>query len=107
MKILYIEAKSKTKPEAYNIDKSFIEKLPKEVFLSYTIQNKPQAEAMKKALEHYNIAVAGFQQVLGCTKLRVKEEHRTTDEMDDDDEIVPEVAYFIPAAARRRRKRKP
>ena len=73
MKILYIEAKSKLNPEAYNIDKNFIEKLPKEVFLCYTIQNKPQAEAMKKALEHYNIAVAGFQQVLGCTKLRVKE----------------------------------
>jgi len=73
MKILYIEAKSKTKPEAYFIDPNFIKNLPKQVFLTYTIQNKGQAETMKKALEHYNIAVAGFQQVLGCSKVKVKE----------------------------------
>jgi len=73
MKVLYIEAKSKTRPEAYNIDPNFIKTLPKQVFLSYTIQNKGQAEAMKKALEHYNIAVTGFQQILGCSKLKVKE----------------------------------
>ncbi len=73
MKILYIEAKSKTKPEEYFIDPTFLKNLPKKVFLCYTIQNKGQAETMKKALEHYNIAVTGFQQVLGCSKLKVPE----------------------------------
>jgi len=73
MKILYIEAKSKAKQEEFFIDENFIKKLPKEIFLSYTIQNKQQAEVMKKALENKGIKLAGFQQVLGCSKTRVKE----------------------------------
>jgi len=70
MKVLYIETKSKTKPEDYFIDPNFIKSLPKEVFLAYSIQFKGQAETMKKALEANNIGVKGFQQVLGCTKLK-------------------------------------
>ena len=71
MKVLYIETKSKAKPEEYFIDENFIKNLPKKVFLAYVLQFKGQAEAMKKALEANNIAVLGFEQVLGCTKLQV------------------------------------
>lgn len=73
MKVLYIEARSKTKGKEFFIDPSFIKTLPKRVFLTYSIQFKSQAEAMKKALMAKNIAVEGFQQVLGCSKLKVKE----------------------------------
>jgi diphthamide biosynthesis enzyme Dph1/Dph2-like protein len=72
MKVLYLEAKSKTKPEEYFIDPNFIKTLPKEIFLCYSIQNKGQAEVMKKALEANKIAVRGFQQVLGCSKLKTE-----------------------------------
>lgn len=71
--ILYIEAKSKLKPEEYSINSDFIEKLPSEVFLSYTIQFKGQAEAMREALKKAGIKIAGFQQILGCTKLKIKQ----------------------------------
>lgn len=71
MKILYIETRSKTKPEEYFIDENFIKRLPKQIFLAYSIQFKGQAETMKKALEKQGIRVIGFRQVLGCTKLRV------------------------------------
>jgi len=70
MKVLYIEGKSKLRPEDYLIDQNFIERLPKQLFLAYSIQFKGQAEAMKKALEKAKIKVMGFQQVLGCSKLK-------------------------------------
>ena len=69
--ILYIEAlDNKTKPEDYFIDPNFIKNLPKDVFLTYIIQFKGQAETMKKALEANNIRVRGFQSVLGCSELK-------------------------------------
>jgi len=70
MKVLYIETRSKAKPEDYNIDINFIKHLPKDIFLAYSIQFRGQAEAMKKELERNNIKVHGFRQVLGCTKLK-------------------------------------
>jgi 2-(3-amino-3-carboxypropyl)histidine synthase len=69
--ILYIEAlDSKTKPEDYFIDPNFIKILPPEVFLAYILQFKGQAEQMKKAIEKSGRKIKGFQQVLGCTKLK-------------------------------------
>ena len=70
MKVLYIETRTKTKPEDYFIDENLITRLPKKIFLAYSIQFKGQAETMKKALEKHGINVMGFQQVLGCTRLK-------------------------------------
>lgn len=71
MKILYIEAKHKeTIAEDHNIAKNFIDKLPKEIFLAYSIQFENLAKAVKKVLEANSIQIKGFQQVLGCTKLK-------------------------------------
>ena len=66
MKIIYLETKRKLK-EAINIDTS---KLPKELFLAYSIQYKSTAEELKKQLSQKGIAIKGFKQVLGCTKLK-------------------------------------
>ncbi len=69
--ILYIEALSKPiGSEKYFIDLNFIKTLPKEIYLCYTIQFKEQAEAMREALKKAKIKVMGFQQVLGCSKLK-------------------------------------
>ena len=69
--ILYIEARHKKIPDnEYFIDPNFISRLPKDIFLCYSIQFKGQAEAMKRALERAGVNVKGFQQVLGCTKLK-------------------------------------
>ena len=68
MKTLFIESKRKTKEdrEAINIDTV---KLPKELFLAYSIQYKETAEKIKKQLSQNGIKIRGFGQVLGCTKL--------------------------------------
>jgi len=70
--LLYIEAtQDKKTPEgAYFIDPNFIRTLPKEVFLTYILQFQGQAQVMKKALEKAGIKVQGFEQVLGCSKLK-------------------------------------
>ena len=67
VKVLYIEARKKAESrEKLSIDFS---SLPKRLFLAYSIQYKNHAEALKKELGLHGISVAGFQQVLGCTKL--------------------------------------
>lgn len=68
MKILYIEAKKKAK----SISPINIATLPKELFIAYCIQYKHEAEAIKNQLESKHIKIFGFQQVLGCTKLKSK-----------------------------------
>jgi len=72
MKIIYIEAKNKKESNGEFIDENFIKTLPNEIFLLYSIQFYNQALAMKKALETSGIRVKGFQQVLGCTKLKTQ-----------------------------------
>ena len=67
MKVLYVEAKKKQESLPINIAL-----LPKELFLAYSIQYKSQAQSIKKKLEASKIKVSGFQQVLGCTKLKSK-----------------------------------
>ena len=68
MKVLYLEAKNKQKSE---LNANLLVKLPKKLFLAYSIQYKSQANDIKKELEKNNIQVTGFQQVLGCSKIRV------------------------------------
>jgi diphthamide biosynthesis enzyme Dph1/Dph2-like protein len=73
MRILYIEARhKKIPPSQYFIDKNFIAQLPRQIFLAYSIQFKEQAEVMKSAIEKSGRQVKGFQQVLGCTKLKTQ-----------------------------------
>ncbi len=71
MKILYIE--SKLKNNELELSRDEINKLPKKLFLAYTIQYKESAENVRKKLEAANIKVIGFQQVLGCSKINTKE----------------------------------
>ena len=71
MKILYIESKKKiTDLRSSPISIEQLAILPKTLFLAYSIQYKTLAEQIKKQLESSKIKVTGFQQVLGCTKLK-------------------------------------
>jgi len=71
MKILYIEAQKK-QDKKENTDFSSLLALPKELFIAYSIQYKPLAEEIKAYLSRHSYTIGGFQQVLGCTKLKVK-----------------------------------
>jgi len=68
MKILYIESRRKLNREEVSID---VSKLPKELFLAYSIQYQLLAEKIKEKLEKEKIKIKGFQQVLGCSKLNL------------------------------------
>lgn len=65
MKILYIE--SKQKKLASVLSNQEILKLPKNLFLAYTIQYKDLAISIKSQLEKNKINISRFQQVLGCS----------------------------------------
>ena len=67
-RILYVEAKQKNLN--INLDKTEISKLPKKLFLAYSIQYKHLAENIKKQLEANKIKIEKFQQVLGCSKIK-------------------------------------
>ncbi len=71
MKILYIE--SKLKNPSLELSKLEINKLPKKLFLAYSIQYKFIAEQIKKQLIANNIRITKFEQVLGCSKINSKE----------------------------------
>jgi 2-(3-amino-3-carboxypropyl)histidine synthase len=71
MKVLYIESKLKNLNIA--LDKQEITKLPKKIFLAYSIQFKDIAFQIKKQLESNNIQVTKIQQVLGCSKINTKD----------------------------------
>ena len=68
MKIMYVESVQKN----LNIElsKTEIKKLPKKLFLAYSIQYKELAEDIKKQLTKNKIKVEKFQQVLGCSKIK-------------------------------------
>jgi len=68
MKVLYIETQKKNQDAEINGES--LKKLPKELFLAYSIQYKSQASEIKKQLESNGFKIAGFSQVLGCTKLK-------------------------------------
>lgn len=74
MKILYIE--SKLRNLDINLSNQEIAKLPKKLFLAYSIQYKAAALKIKKQLENNKkskISITGFQQVLGCSNINTKE----------------------------------
>jgi len=70
MKVLYIESRKKDKNT--ELDKETLKTLPKELFLAYSIQYKEIAERIKKQLEVNGFKLAGFSQVLGCTKINLE-----------------------------------
>ena len=70
MKILYIPTIQKNL--STKLSKSQIAKLPKKLFLAYSIQYKSLAESVKQQLQSNNIKIPEFQQVLGCSKINTK-----------------------------------
>ncbi len=68
--ILYIPAIQKNLN--IKLSKTQIAKLPKKLFLAYSIQYKNLAFKIKQQLEKNKIKVQKFQQVLGCTKIKTK-----------------------------------
>ncbi len=70
MKILYIDSKQKNLNT--KISKEEILKLPKKLFLAYSLQYKDLANEIKKQLLTYNIKIEKYEQVLGCSKINTK-----------------------------------
>jgi len=70
MKIVYSEIFRKTK--ASNLH-SLLKILPKTVFVAYIIQYKKLAWNVKEELAKSGFKILGFEQVLGCSKLKPKE----------------------------------
>ncbi|MFA5259230.1 MAG: diphthamide synthesis protein [Candidatus Pacearchaeota archaeon] len=68
MKVLYIESKLKNL-EDFSLPSTEIAKLPKKLFLAYSIQYKSLAQKIKKQLEENKIKIVQFSQVLGCSKI--------------------------------------
>jgi len=67
-KILHILAKSKQK----DFNKKSLSKLPKHLFIVYSIQYQDLAINIRNYLKSKKYNLMGFQQVLGCTKLQTK-----------------------------------
>jgi 2-(3-amino-3-carboxypropyl)histidine synthase len=65
--ILYIPAIQKNLN--IKLPQSQISKLPKTLFLAYSIQYKTLAKSIKKQLQAHKIKIQKFQQVLGCSKI--------------------------------------
>lgn len=70
MKVLYVE--SKLRGTEFRLNVKDIKKLPKKLFLAYSIQYRDLALSVKKQLGSNNITVSKFQQVLGCSKINTK-----------------------------------
>ena len=71
MKVLYIESKLKNSKDL-ELSQEEIAKLPKKLFLAYSIQYKDAALKIKQQLEKNKIKISNFQQVLGCSKINTK-----------------------------------
>lgn len=70
MKILYIPARQKNLN--IKLKKEQMAKLPKKLFLAYSIQYHDLADNIAKQLEKINIKIQKKQQVLGCSKISNK-----------------------------------
>jgi diphthamide biosynthesis enzyme Dph1/Dph2-like protein len=68
MKILYIASKQKNL--SFALSKQEILKLPKTLFLAYSVQYKDLANRVKAVLESSRITIEKFQQVLGCSTIK-------------------------------------
>jgi 2-(3-amino-3-carboxypropyl)histidine synthase len=66
MKVMFVEAKRKLDADINDIS---LTSLPGKVFLAYSIQYKKLAEKLKNKLGK---RIAGFKQVLGCSRLKSK-----------------------------------
>ncbi len=71
MKALFIEAR---KTHFEEINKEAFKELPKELFIAYSIQFKELAERIKSVLNASGYNIIGIQQVLGCSKLHLKQQ---------------------------------
>jgi len=72
MKTLFIETKNKESIGLFWKIKKQLNKLPKKIFLAYSIQYKPLALKIKEYLKKQNKEIKGFKQVLGCSELKSK-----------------------------------
>jgi diphthamide biosynthesis enzyme Dph1/Dph2-like protein len=72
MKILYLETKRKESQDLKDSVESGpdLAQLPKTLLLVYSIQYKELAQTIKTRLEKNKFKITGFQQVLGCSKLK-------------------------------------
>lgn len=68
MKVLFIEARKKFK----NINLASLNALPRKIHIIYTIQYKELAEKIREELARRNFKVLGFEQVLGCSRIKPK-----------------------------------
>lgn len=72
MKVVYIEAQSKQEAEEHSkLEKLDLSMLPQTLYIVYSIQYKKLAEQLKEIIIKNNIKIKGFQQVLGCTELKL------------------------------------
>ena len=71
--ILYIPSIQKNLD--IKLSKNEIKKLPKKIFLVYSIQYKDLANKIGQQLKANKIKIAKFQQVLGCSKISNKNKH--------------------------------
>jgi 2-(3-amino-3-carboxypropyl)histidine synthase len=67
LSLLYIEARQDFE---FQLTTKEIKKLPKKLFLAYSLQYKTLAESIKKQLQAKNIKIEKFQQVLGCSRVK-------------------------------------
>jgi len=67
LNLLYIEARQDFE---FQLPAKEIKKLPKKLFLAYSLQYKTLAESIRKQLESKKIKVEKFQQVLGCSRIK-------------------------------------
>jgi len=70
-KVLYLEAK-RTRQSLPEMNTKVLSKLPKELFIAYSIQYKALASDVKAYLSTKKHKIQGFKQVLGCSKLKTK-----------------------------------
>ena len=69
-KVLFVEALRKNADIPKNID-SILEKLPKKLYLVYTIQYKKYAQKIKELMSNNSdFEIKGFTQILGCANLK-------------------------------------
>lgn len=71
MKVLYIE--SKLRDLNINLSKEEVSKLPKKLFIAYSIQYKGLIPKIVGQLEKNNIKITKTQQVLGCSNVNTKD----------------------------------
>jgi diphthamide biosynthesis enzyme Dph1/Dph2-like protein len=70
MRVLYIETQLKQNQD-FRLTENQVNQLPKEIFITYSVQYKDSAKRIKDQLAS-KIKIKGFQQVLGCSRIKTK-----------------------------------